>query len=168
MADPKGTVSPRSQARRYAVLALYQWNLTREDPLSIKQHMLDDPEWLDALASSLSGNEDDAPVDSKLRFRFNLELLDQLLRGVPEHAGEIDAALDRILDRPVSQVDPVELAILRIGAYEILFSPSIPDRVAINESVELAKLLGAHAGHRYVNGVLDKLARGRPGALTNR
>ncbi len=62
---------------------------------------------------------------------------------------------------PSSQVDPVELAILRLGAYEILFSPGIPSGVGINEGVELAKLLGAHEGHRYVNGVLDKIARGR-------
>ena len=73
---------------------------------------------------------------------------------------EIDAELDRVLDRPISQVDPVELAILRLGTYEILFSPGIPSRVAINEAVELTKLLGAHEGHRYVNGVLDKIARG--------
>jgi transcription antitermination protein NusB len=63
------------------------------------------------------------------------------------------------LDRPIGQVDPVELAILRLGAYEILFCPAIPAGVAINEAVELTKLLGAHEGHRYVNGVLDKLAR---------
>jgi transcription antitermination protein NusB len=88
-----------------------------------------------------------------------MELLDQLLTGVPIHVAEIDAQLDRVLDRPISQVDPVELAILRLGAFEILFSDSIPDRVAINEAVELTKLLGAHEGHKYVNGVLDKVAR---------
>lgn len=158
-------MSPRTQARRYAALALYQWDLTREDPASIKRHMLDDPEWLDALAASLNGAEDDAPVDPKRRFKFNLELLDELLRGVPARVVEIDAALDRVLDRPISQVDPVELAILRLGAYEILYTPNIPSRVAINEAVELTKLLGAHEGHRYVNGVLDKIARGTRPAL---
>ncbi len=161
MAAERGAVSPRTQARRYAVLALYQWNLTREDPASIKRHMLDDPEWLDALAASLGGAEDDAPIDPRLRFRFNQELFDTLLKGVPARLTEIDAALDRVLDRPIAQVDPVELAVLRLGAYEILFTPEIPDRVAINEAVELAKLLGSHEGHRYVNGVLDKIARGR-------
>jgi len=165
MATDRGGVSPRTQARRYAALALYQWDLTREDPASIKRHMLDDPEWLDALAASLNGAEDDAPVDPKRRFKFNLELLDELLRGVPARVVEIDAALDRVLDRPISQVDPVELAILRLGAYEILYTPNIPSRVAINEAVELTKLLGAHEGHRYVNGVLDKIARGTRPAL---
>ena len=155
----RGGVSPRSQARRYAALALYQWHLTREEPATIRQHMLDDPEWLDALVNSLNGAEDDTPVDPKDRFNFNLELFDSLVKGVPAEVTAIDAALDGVLDRPISQVDPVELAILRIGAYEILFSPAIPAGVAINEAVELTKLLGAHEGHRYVNGVLDKLAR---------
>jgi N utilization substance protein B len=59
----------------------------------------------------------------------------------------------------------VELAILRLGVYELLFAPNIPPRVAINEAVELTKLLGAHEGHRYVNGVLDKIARRRAAAL---
>lgn len=155
----RGGVSPRSQARRYAALALYQWHLTREEPATIRQHMLDDPEWLDALVNSLNGAEDDTPVDPKDRFNFNLELFDSLVKGVPAEVTAIDAALDGVLDRPISQVDPVELAILRIGAYEILFSPAIPAGVAINEAVELTKLLGAHEGHRYVNGVLDKVAR---------
>jgi transcription antitermination protein NusB len=152
-------VNPRSQSRRYAALALYQWRLTGEDPMDIKRHLLDDPEWLDAVAGSLSGADDDAPPDARQRFNFNMELLDQLLTGVPAHVVEIDAQLDRVLDRPISQVDPVELAILRLGAFEILFSDSIPDRVAINEAVELTKLLGAFEGHKYVNGVLDKVAR---------
>ena len=160
MVTERGAVSPRTQARRYAALALYQWGLTGEDPVAIKRHMLEDPQWLDALAASLSGAEDEAPVDPKRRFKFNLELLDELLRGVSSRVAEIDAALDRFLDRPISQVDPVELAILRLGAYEILYTPTIPSRVAINEAVELTKLLGAHEGHRYVNGVLDKIARG--------
>jgi len=155
----RGGVSPRSQARRYAALALYQWHLTREEPATIRQHMLDDPEWLDALVNSLNGAEDDTPVDPKDRFNFNLELFESLVKGVPAEVTAIDAALDGVLDRPISQVDPVELAILRIGAYEILFSPAIPAGVAINEAVELTKLLGAHEGHRYVNGVLDKVAR---------
>jgi N utilization substance protein B len=158
-------VSPRRQARRYAALALYQWNLTGEDPAAIERHLLDDPEWLDALAASLCGLEDDEPLDPKLRFKFNLELFHELMKGVPARVAELDAELGPVLDRPVSQVDPVELAILRLGVYELLFAPNIPPRVAINEAVELTKLLGAHEGHRYVNGVLDKIARRRAAAL---
>lgn len=152
-------ITPRTQSRRYAVLALYQWRLTGENPMEIKRHLLDDPEWLDAVAMSLSGADDDDDPNPNLRFQFNLELLEELLTGVPQHLTEIDAQLARFLDRPLAQVDPVELAILRLGVFEILFSDNIPDRVAINEAVELTKLLGAHDGHKYVNGVLDKIAR---------
>ena len=167
MPAPQNMVSPRSQSRRYAALALYQWRLTGESPAQIKRHLLDDPQWLDAVAASLNGAEEDEDElqDAKDRFNFNLELLDELLRGVPEHIEEIDAQLDHFLDRPISQVDPVELAILRLGAYEILYSDNIPDRVAINEAVELTKLLGAHEGHKYVNGVLDKIARRKAGDM---
>lgn len=161
-------ITPRSQARRYAALALYQWRLTGEDPMTIKRHLLDDPDWLDAVAASLNGTSEDEELDSRQRFNFDVELLDQLLSGVPEHIEEIDTQIDRFLDRPISQVDPVELAILRLGAYEILFADNIPDRVAINEAVELTKLLGAHEGHKYVNGVLDKVARRRAGNMDRR
>lgn len=161
-------VSPRSQSRRYAALALYQWRLTGEDPAQIKRNLLDDPDWLQAVAASLNGVDEDELLDAKERFNFNIELLDELLAGVPEHIEEIDAKLDQFLDRPISQVDPVELAILRLGAYEILFADNIPDRVAINEAVELTKLLGAHEGHKYVNGVLDKIARRRSGDMGRR
>ncbi|NEV62477.1 transcription antitermination factor NusB [Thiorhodococcus minor] len=161
-------ISPRSQSRRYAALALYQWRLTGEDPAQIKRNLLDDPDWLQAVAASLNGVDEDELLDAKERFNFNLELLDELMSGVPEHIEEIDAKLDQFLDRPISQVDPVELAILRLGAYEILFADNIPDRVAINEAVELTKLLGAHEGHRYVNGVLDKIARRRSGDMGRR
>ncbi|NEX23087.1 transcription antitermination factor NusB [Thiorhodococcus mannitoliphagus] len=161
-------INPRSQSRRYAALALYQWRLTGEDPAQIKRNLLDDPDWLQAVAASLNGVDEDELLDAKERFNFNLELLDELLAGVPEHIEEIDAKLDQFLDRPISQVDPVELAILRLGAYEILFADNIPDRVAINEAVELTKLLGAHEGHRYVNGVLDKIARRRSGDMDRR
>lgn len=155
------TVGPRSQARRYAVLALYQWQLTGEDPVSIRAAMLDDPDWLDALAATLRGAEDDEPVDPKLRLKFNQSLFSELLSGVPKRREEIDAALSGVVDRPIAQVDPVELAVLRIGVYELLFCPAVPHQVAINEAVELAKLFGSHEGHRYINGVLDRIARNR-------
>ena len=65
----------------------------------------------------------------------------------------------QFLDRPLVQVDPVERAILRIGGYELMQHPELAYRIIINEAVELAKMFGAEQGHRYVNGILDKLAR---------
>ena len=82
-----------------------------------------------------------------------------LLRGVPTHLNELDAALSPCLDRALASVDPVERATLRLAAYELAHHPEIPYRVVINEAVELAKVFGAEEGHKYVNGVLDKLAK---------
>ena len=91
----------------------------------------------------------------------------ELVHQVPARAAEIDAALEPLLDRPLAQVDPVERAILRIGGYELMQHPDIAYRIVINEAVELAKMFGAEQGHRYVNGVLDKLARAvRPDEFT--
>jgi N utilization substance protein B len=78
---------------------------------------------------------------------------------VPTRLSELDAALGPNLDRDIARVDPVERAILRLGAYELIAHPETPYRVVINEMVELAKTFGAEQGHRYINGVLDKLAR---------
>jgi N utilization substance protein B len=83
----------------------------------------------------------------------------ELVHQVPARLADIDAALQPFLDRPLAQVDPVERAILRIGGYELLQHPELACRIMINEAVELAKLFGAEQGHRYVNGVLDRLAR---------
>jgi N utilization substance protein B len=91
---------------------------------------------------------------------YDLALFQELLRGVPEHLAELDGRLDSVLDRPITQVTPVDLAILRMSVYELLSSPNIPFRVILNEAVELAKEFGStDDSHRYVNGVLDKIAR---------
>ena len=151
--------SPRTQARRYAVLALYQWKVSGTSTAEIMRHFFDDPEWLTAVDDALSGHAEgdagggDGPLD------YDKVLFEQLVNGVPKRVKEIDARLDVFLHRPISQVDPVELSILRLGAYELLFAPSMPAPVVINEAVDLAKLLGSHNGHRHVNGVLDKLSR---------
>jgi N utilization substance protein B len=155
----------RSLARSYAVLALYQWQLTGQDPVEIGRHFFDDPAWVAEVAESLA---EDAGVSSgscdKELPPYDPELFKQLLYGVPACLKGLDARLQPALDRPIERVDPVERAILRAGAYELLYIPSVPYRVVINEAVDLAKLLGAEQGHRYVNGVLDRLARSVRGA----
>jgi transcription antitermination protein NusB len=81
-----------------------------------------------------------------------------LLNGVCENLDGLDAKLGAFVDRKVSELSPIEHAILCIAAYELAFDPDIPYRVAINEAIELAKRYGGADGHKYVNGVLDKLA----------
>jgi transcription antitermination protein NusB len=151
----------RSRARLYAVLALYQWQLTgQQDPAEILRHFSEDPAWVSELAESLVEDVDvpESPGEARAS-GYDRELFEQLLLGVPAKLQELDSRLKTALDRPVEQVDPVERAILRVGVFELLHSPSVPFRVAINEAVDLAKLLGAEQGHRYVNGVLDRVAR---------
>lgn len=82
----------------------------------------------------------------------------QLLDGVTGKVDELDSQISTFIDRKISELSPVEHAILRISSYELMFDPTIPYRVAINEGVELAKLYGGTDGHKYINGVLDKLA----------
>ncbi|WP_295882143.1 transcription antitermination factor NusB [uncultured Thiohalocapsa sp.] len=150
---------PRSEARRYALLALYQWQLSAQDPAEVVRHFLDDPAWAAAVAEDLLGETGDADADTPTPARWDAQLFSELVRGAAEHADAIDDALRPLLDRAVTSLDPVERNILRMGTYELLYSPQLPVGVIINEAVNLAREFGASEGHRYVNGVLDRLAR---------
>ncbi|MGZ8217564.1 transcription antitermination factor NusB [Methylomagnum sp.] len=86
-------------------------------------------------------------------------LFKELLHKIPARLDEIDAAIGEFSDRPVADIDPVERAILRIGTYELLFKLDVPYKVAVNESINIAKDLGAILSHKYINGILDKVAR---------
>jgi len=162
----------RSRARRYAVLALYQWQLTGEDPVEIGCHFLADSAWIGEITAAFADRADTPDAGEKQGQTYDQELFRQLLYGIPARLEAVDACLQPALDRPIERVDPVERAILRVGTYELLYSPSIPYRVVINEAVDVTKLLGAEQGHRYVNGVLDRIARdvraGEIGAVSAR
>lgn len=82
----------------------------------------------------------------------------QLLDGVTDKTSALDDQIAVFIDRKITELSPVEHAILRISSFELMFDTSIPYRVAINEGVELAKLYGGVDGHKYINGVLDKIA----------
>ncbi|MFZ1639879.1 MAG: transcription antitermination factor NusB [Candidatus Contendobacter sp.] len=139
MAGPIRKPQPgkRSWARRCAAQALYEWQITGQDPSRIAAQFL---------------------ADEDLR-KADPDYFWELVQQIPARAAQIDTALEPFLDRPLAQVDPVERAILRIGGYELMQHPDLAYRIVINEAVELAKMFGAEQGHRYVNGVLDKLAR---------
>ncbi len=149
----------RSQARRYAMLALYQWQVSGQNPSEIGRHFLDDPVWIDEVADGLAEGTQEGAASEPAQGGYDPNLFDQLLKGVPRCVQDLDALLQPLLDRRVDQVDPVERAILRLGVFELLNCPEVPYRVVINEAVDLAKAFGAEQGHRYVNGVLDKIAR---------
>ena len=126
----------RSRARHHAVQAVYQWQMTGQDVG-------------DVIGQFLATSE---------IAKFEVDYFRDLLRGIATNLGALDAWLQPHVDRPITQIDPVERAILRLGVYELAHHPEVPYRVVINEAVELAKVFGAEEGHRYVNGVLDKVA----------
>ncbi len=136
VAEEEGPVSPRSQSRRVALQALYQWQMNHAEPFDIIKQFSED---------GLLGD-----VDASL-FR-------DLVNSVTGQVTELDAIFAPFLDRAVAMIDPVEKNILRMGVYELQSKPEIPYRVVINESVELAKRFGAEESHKYINGVLDKVA----------
>lgn len=94
--------------------------------------------------------------------RMDLDYFSEVFRGVTEEVGSLDAAFDRYLDRPAANLDPVELALLRLGSYELRERLEVPYRVCIDQAVELAKGFGADQSHKYINGVLDRVARDQP------
>ena len=127
----------RTMARRCAVQALYQWQLTGQNVDEIYQQFL---------------------VERNMA-KIDTEMFKELLSGVTKELEQLDEKIQPHIDRDISEVDPVERAVLRMGAYELMFRLDVPYRVVINEALEAVKTFGAEQGHRYVNGVLDKLAQ---------
>jgi N utilization substance protein B len=130
------TKPPRSRAREFAVQALYQHLVGKQDPESIDQ-----------FTRGLSGFHKADAVH-----------YDALLHGCIRESGELDALIVPLLDRKLEEISPIERAVMWIGAYEFLHAPDVPWRVVLNECIELAKEFGGTDGHKYVNGVLNGLA----------
>jgi transcription antitermination protein NusB len=127
----------RTNARQAAVQALYQWQMSGHNLSEIERQFLEDGRLKDAQKSY-----------------FN-----ELLFGIPKNLDAIDQLLAEFIDRPIDKIDPVERAILRIGVYELEHRPDMPYRVILNEGINLAKCFGADGSHKYVNGILDKVAQ---------
>lgn len=128
--------SARHRARELALQGIYQWRMAGSDVAGI----------------------DRTTRDEKSLGRYDVELFSQLLRGA---VGQHEALCEKIaphLDRALSELSPIEYSVLLLGAFELANLPEIPYRVVINEGVELAKTFGGSDGHKFVNGVLDKLA----------
>ncbi len=127
----------RSNARRSAVQAIYQWQLTGQQAERIDEQYVAD--------------HDVSKMDQAY--------FHELLKEIPLHLHELEDHIIPFIDRKIDELDPVERAVLRIGIYELEFRLDVPYRVVINEAVELAKTFGAEDGHKYVNGILDKVAQ---------
>ena len=127
----------RKRARRAAVQALYQWQLTQQNVSEIEQQFIDE--------------HGGTPTD--------MQFFHELLTGVTRQLDELDAAYAPFLDRTIEELDMVERAVLRLSTFELKSRLDIPYRVVINEGVDLAKTFGADQSHKYINGVLDKVAK---------
>ena len=128
---------PRKRARRRALQAIYQWQITHQDANEILRQFRE--------------IQDLSQVDEAY--------FEQLLRCVIKQKIRLHEALEPFLDRPMDQVDVMERVVLMIGAWELLDCPEMPYRVVLDESVDLARRFGSEQGHSYVNAVLDKAAR---------
>lgn len=132
-AKPK---SARRWAREFAVQGLYEFYVGGHDPASIRMRTEDDEDFK----------------------RADKEFFREMWLGLSEDWEPLVALVQPHIDRPFAQVSPIERSVILIGAWELKNRLDIPYRVAINESVELAKSFGGTDGHKWVNGVLDKVA----------
>lgn len=127
----------KHKARERAVQALYSWHMNNNDLSDIEMDFLSE--------------QDMKQVDKKY--------FKELLHQAPSFADECEAAVKPFLDRPYAEVDPMELAILELAYYELAKRIDVPFRVVINESVELAKTFGAAESYKFINGIVDNLAK---------
>ena len=128
--------SARSRARRLAVQGLYEWQITGTEIAEINKRFL----------------------EGKEAKKIDEDYFRELIQGVINKVEALDQHISPFLNRSLKEVDVVEKAILRIATYELAYRPDIPYRVIINEGVELAKTFGADQGHKFINGMLDKIA----------
>ena len=135
-ANPNKSRTPRHRAREFALQGLYQWLMSQEDSGAIDAH----------IRNAHGFDKADA------------EHFDLLLHGTIRDVDNLRSEIVPLIDRAIDQLSPIEHAALLIGAFELKHHIEIPYKVVINEAVELTKSFGGIDGHKYVNGVLDKLA----------
>jgi N utilization substance protein B len=135
-AKAKIPLAQRRKARTLIVQALYQWYISKSDPLEIE-----------------------AQFHEQNGGKIDWEYFSEVFLEIPKQQEALDKHISPLLDRELNSLDPVEKALLYLGTFELANRIDIPYRVVINECVELAKTFGATDGHKYINGVLDKLAK---------
>ena len=129
-------ISPRRRARECAVQALYSWAVSQNSPEIVELNFMTE--------------QDMKGVDTPY-FR-------KLFRQTVENVEAVERTMQGYLDRGLAELDPIEKAILRLAVYELQFEADVPYKVVINEAIEVAKVFGADESHKYINGVLGKIA----------
>jgi len=139
--------TPRRMSRELAMQGIYQWLFTGASAATVLKNLSE----LDGFGTA------------------DARFLRTELKGAIGEAEALRAQLEPLADRKWEEVSPVERAILLLGAWEIVHNPDIPYKVTINEAIELGKRFGGTDGHKYVNGILDKLAAAvRPGEVAEK
>jgi len=133
----KINIAARHKARRFALQALYQWQIAKHSVSEIAAQY----------------------AEERLMPKADQAYFKELITEIPARQEELDSHFQPFLDRNLTELDPVELAILRMAAYEMALRLEIPYRVVINEAVELAKEFGAEESYKYINGIVDQLAK---------
>ena len=133
LAPPK---SPRRRAREFVLQGLYQWRVGGADEAAIE-----------AYAPEMEGFA-----------KADREFFVGTLRGVIGQQAALTERIAAHIDRPFNELSPVEACVMMLGSFELINHPETPYRVIINEAIELTKAFGGTDGHKYVNGVLDKVA----------
>jgi len=136
MSEKKKKINRRHQARRYTIQVLYQWHIN---------------------GGSIAQNFEEFVTEHPPK-NVDQNYFKELLLATVENVQETDGLMSQHLDRKVEELDPIELAVLRLSVYELKHRMDVPYRVVINEALELAKVFGAQDSYKYVNGVLDSLA----------
>ena len=136
MTEQVKKISPRRRARECAVQALYSWAVSQNSPEIVELNFMTE--------------QDMKGVDTPY-FR-------KLFRQTVENVEAVERTMQSYLDRGLEELDPIEKAILRLAVYELQFEADVPYKVVINEAIEVAKVFGADESHKYINGVLDKIA----------
>ncbi|HAG70652.1 MAG TPA: transcription antitermination factor NusB [Gammaproteobacteria bacterium] len=126
----------RRKARRVILQAVYQWLMTQDNPKDIAKQYREETEG-----------------------KVDWDYFGEIFVEIPAQVEQLNEHLAPVIDRELKSLDPIEKALLYLGTYELAFRIDVPYRVVINECVELAKVFGATDGHKYINGVLDKLAK---------
>lgn len=140
----------RSAARQLTMQALYQWQLSGTEMRQVEVHI--------RAAMPDDGLEEHEDITRVVQIA-DLAYFHEIVQAIPLHQTTLDSSFSPFLDRKIQDLDPIELAILRLGAYELSQRLDVPYRVVINEAVELAKRFGGTDSHKYINGILDKLAQ---------
>lgn len=133
----KNIFKARHKARHYALQALYGWSMTANDLRGIEEQFLHD----------------------KNPEKVDMEYFRDLLHNIPANLITLNDLIAPYVSRALVEVDPIELTILRIATYEFQYNIDVPYKVIINEALELTKRFGATDSHKFINGILDKIAK---------